>query len=232
MKPSSMSMFGRAVLTHGAELHQVRIGRECLDREQHVERVHDVVRLREDRVLAVLHRVRRRRHLAVVHDRLRSELAEHALGDRPVARGRPPCTPIVLAGHVLPGGDALRAGRPGSASANRCRPRRVRGDAGSRRRRGPRGRGSRTASRSATRGSRRRRGSGCASQGPFRPWGSPRDCTGGEASAVPGAAGLRPGRPARRGPGRRRRPSGSGRSRSARRRRMRAGPSRSITVIA
>ena len=131
------------------------------DRVDHVQRVDDVVRLGEDGVLAVLHRVGRAGHLAVVHDRLGLELAEQSLGDVPlgeVALGEPD----LLTGDVLPGGDAV--GQPG-------------GD----RREGV-GAGflvraatqvvvddvdlvaavARTASRSAIRGSRRRPGSGCA----------------------------------------------------------------------
>ena len=80
------------------------------DRVDHVQRVDDVVRLGEDGVLAVLHRVGRAGHLAVVHDRLGLELAEQPLGDVPfgeVALGEPD----LLAGDVLPGGDAV--GQPG-----------------------------------------------------------------------------------------------------------------------
>ena len=100
----------RAVLAHRAELHQVTIGGERLDREEHVQRVHHVVRLGEDRVLAVLHGVRRRRHLAVVHDRVRAELLEHGLGHHPVTQVALGDTDL-LAGHVLPSGDAFGKAR-------------------------------------------------------------------------------------------------------------------------
>ena len=96
----------------------MRIRGERLDREDHVQRIHHVVRLREDGVLPVLHGVGRRRHLAVVHDGLRSELAEHALGDRPVAE-IPLGVADVLAGDLPPRGDPLR--QPGEDRRERIR---------------------------------------------------------------------------------------------------------------
>ena len=82
------------------------VGCDVAHRVDHVQGVDHVVRLREDGVLAVLHRVGRAGHLAVVHDRFGLELAEQSLGDVPVgevALGEPD----LLAGDVLPGGDAV-----------------------------------------------------------------------------------------------------------------------------
>ncbi len=76
----------RAVLAHRAELDQVRVGGDLGHRVQDVQRVDDVVRLREHGVLPVDHRVRGARHLAVVDDRLGPELAEQALDDAPVGQ--------------------------------------------------------------------------------------------------------------------------------------------------
>ena len=98
---------GCAVLAHRAELHEVRVGRVLAHRPQHVQGVHDVVVLREHRVVPVPHRVRRGRHLAVVHDRVGAEVPEQVGGDVPfdeVAFG----DADLLAGDVLPGVGARR----------------------------------------------------------------------------------------------------------------------------
>ena len=181
----------RAVLAHRAELHEVRVGREVAHRVDHVQRVHDVVRLGEDRVLAVLHGVGRARHLAVVHDRLGPELAEERLGHRPVGEVALGEADLV-AGDVLPGGDALGQARRDRREGVGARPPGVRCVAGSCRPRAPRGRGWRTASRWATRGSRRRPGSGCACRS-FRrePCGKSPDRT----NRPPGAKALPTGSP-------------------------------------
>ena len=76
-QPSSMSMFGRAVLAHRAELDQVDVAVDVGDRVHHVERADDVVGLRVDRVLLVDHRVRRSPLLAEMDDRVGRELADH-----------------------------------------------------------------------------------------------------------------------------------------------------------
>ena len=51
---------GRPVLAHGAQLHQVRLGRRLPHREEQVQGPHDVVDLRLRRVHGADHRVRRR----------------------------------------------------------------------------------------------------------------------------------------------------------------------------
>ena len=72
------------VLAHRAEFHEMSLRGEVADRVEHMEGSDDVVRLREDRMLAVLHRVGGARHLAVMHDGLRPESFEHPLHDVPV----------------------------------------------------------------------------------------------------------------------------------------------------
>ena len=61
---------GRPVLAHRPELDEVAVGHPVAQREQQVQRADHVRLLRVDRVAAGDHRVRRRRLLAVVDDRL------------------------------------------------------------------------------------------------------------------------------------------------------------------
>jgi hypothetical protein len=68
---------GRAVLAHGAELHQVGLRTRLPHGEQDVQRGLNVVDLREDRVLHVHHAVGGRRLLAQVDEGLRLERAQH-----------------------------------------------------------------------------------------------------------------------------------------------------------
>src|SRR5919106_290286 len=76
----------RPVLAHRPELHQVRVRGQVTHGEQDVQRADDVVVLGERGVGARGHRVRRRGHLAVVHDHLGLELAEDPLDDVVVAQ--------------------------------------------------------------------------------------------------------------------------------------------------
>src|ERR671919_743906 len=76
----------RPVLAHRPELHQVRVRGQVTHGEQDVQRADDVVVLGEHRVGARGHRVRRRGHLAEVHDDLGLELAEDPLDDVVVAQ--------------------------------------------------------------------------------------------------------------------------------------------------
>src|ERR671918_1974471 len=76
----------RPVLAHRPELHQVRVRGQVTHGEQDVQRADDVVVLGERGVGARGHRVRRRGHLAVVHDDLGLELAEDPLDDVVVAQ--------------------------------------------------------------------------------------------------------------------------------------------------
>ena len=163
MKPSSMSMFGRAVLAHRAQLDQVRVRRVVAHRPQQLERADDVAVLGDDGVVDAAHRPRRARLLAVVDDRVGLEVDARRQrrtcprpGRRRTAgsacrrpRARPRC--------------ARRARR--SASASRRPPRRPSAGGRSCRRRRHRGPCPRTAWPSASPDSRLRRGSrlACAS---------------------------------------------------------------------
>ena len=62
---------GSAVLAHRPQLHQVAVGPELPQREQQVQRSDHVVDLREDRVLAVDHGIRRGALFGEVHHRVR-----------------------------------------------------------------------------------------------------------------------------------------------------------------
>src|ERR671917_689498 len=87
---------GRAVLAHRAELDEMALRRELVDREEHVEGAYHVVVLRVDRVPPVDHRVGRRTLLGVVHDGIRL-VALHDIGDE-----LPVQEVAVLKGHRLP----------------------------------------------------------------------------------------------------------------------------------
>jgi len=69
-QPSSISMFGRAVLAHRDQLDQVDLRVDLGDREQQVEVCDHVVLLSVDGVLAVDHRVRRGALLGEVDHRV------------------------------------------------------------------------------------------------------------------------------------------------------------------
>ena len=178
-------------------------------------------------MLAILHRVGGARHLAVVHDRLGTEVAEDLLGHRPFAQisfGVADLDP----GDLLPGGDALRQaggdGREGVGAGLLM------------------GAAAQVVVDEVYLVSAAREPHGCgpaevavaaqdqdAHRGPFRrvPGSSGGDCTGPGGPAAPAVrprAGIRPDprEPAARG--RPRRTSGSGRSRSAPRRPSPAAP--------
>ncbi len=114
-------MFGRPVLAHRPELHQVAVGHPVADREQQVEVADHVRVLGLDRGLARLHRVGRRGLLAVVDDRL-----GQGLGDHRVEEARRPRSCRRTDGSRCPRPRARpRSGRParrsGSASRSRAR---------------------------------------------------------------------------------------------------------------
>jgi len=67
-----------AVFSHGAQLDEVTLGHDFPNREEQIQRPHDVVDLRENRVLAIDHRVRRGALLGEVDDGVRL----HPLEDR------------------------------------------------------------------------------------------------------------------------------------------------------
>ncbi len=104
-----MSMFGRAVLAHRAELDEVRLGGDVADREQDVEVADDVVRLGVGRRADVDHRVRCRRLLAVVDHRVGTERLEHGLDER-VVRQVADEQLDVLPADLAPGAHALVQG--------------------------------------------------------------------------------------------------------------------------
>ena len=96
-----------AVLTHRAELHEMSVRGEVADRVEHMQGADDVVRLREDRVLAILHRVGGAGHLAVMHHGVRSEAVEHRLHDVPI-RQVPQRDADLVPCELPPSGDPLR----------------------------------------------------------------------------------------------------------------------------
>ena len=85
---------GRAVFAHGAELDQVALGLKFAQREQQVERAHHVIHLREDRVLAVDHGVRRGALFGKVN---------HRFGLKRLHRGRKKIVIGDVAGEKLDG---------------------------------------------------------------------------------------------------------------------------------
>jgi len=74
---------GRSVLAHRSQLHQVGVGRELVHGVEDVQRVDDVVVLREDGVLPVDQGVRRGRELAVMDDDLGFEVLEQSFRSCP-----------------------------------------------------------------------------------------------------------------------------------------------------
>src|SRR5579883_2797417 len=93
---------GCAVLAHGAEFDEVAIGREIAHREQHVQRASHVVRLGENGVIAIDHRVRRAGLFPVMNQRLWLELSNHTL-DKGVIGDVADVRLYAPAGHFTPG---------------------------------------------------------------------------------------------------------------------------------
>ena len=103
---------GRPVLAHRAELDQVRLGADVADGEQDVEVADDVVRLGVRRVPDVDHRIRRRRLLAVVDDRVGPDVADHRF-DEAVVDQVADRQSDVEPGDLAPRADPFLEGRDG-----------------------------------------------------------------------------------------------------------------------
>ena len=88
------------------------VGREFADRKQQVQRADDVVRLGEDGVLPIDHRVGSRALLGEVDDRVRRHLF-HDRRQKVIVADVADKRVNVEAGHAAPGADALRQGTDG-----------------------------------------------------------------------------------------------------------------------
>src|SRR5262245_43047630 len=97
---------GRTVLAHGAELHEMAVGMGFLQREEDVQRSHDVVHLGEHRVLTIDHRIGCRTLFGVMDHGVGLE-GGNRLGSRRVVGEIRDHDRDGLAGQLVPDRDAL-----------------------------------------------------------------------------------------------------------------------------
>src|SRR5260370_39527546 len=98
---------GRAILAHGSKLDQVAIRLEFTQGKQKVERAHHVVDLRENRMFAVNHGIRRRSLFRKMDRRLRSALFDD--GRKKIVVGYVASKTVNgVPGEFMPGFDSFR----------------------------------------------------------------------------------------------------------------------------